>query len=143
MTKPFTEAELEAYIDEELDSGRASELEETVRDNDELQRRLAAINARRNSGVHTIGEIWRRHRMCVPTREELGSYLLGVLAPDHAGYIEFRLNVLRCPLTIANLRDLEQSQNKGQEGESRKQRYFQSSVGYLHDEGHEGETKKE
>ena len=134
MTKPFTDAELEAYIDEELDSGRASELEETVRDDETLKHRLASINARRNSGVHTLGEIWRRHRLCVPTREELGSYLLGVLDEGHRQYIEFRLNVLRCPITIANLRDLQQSRDQVQEAETRKQRYLQSSIGYLQDD---------
>ena len=134
MTKPFTDAELEAYIDEELDSDRASQLEETVRDDTALQERMAGINARRNSGVHTLGEIWRRQRLCVPTREELGSYLLGVLDEGHTQYIEFRLNVLRCPITIANLRDLQQAQQQVQEAETRKQRYLQSSIGYLHDD---------
>ena len=132
--KPFTDAELEAYIDEELDSERASELEEAVRCEPELQDRLARINGRRNSGVHTMGEIWRRHRIGVPTREELGSFLLGVLSPEHAQYIEFRVRVLKCPLTIANLRDLERARQATDADKVRKNRYFQSSVGYLHED---------
>lgn len=135
--KPFAEAELEAYLDEELDAQRASEIEQALRDQPELQRRLATINARRTSGVHTLGEIWRRHRLCVPTREELGSYLLGVLPNEHARYIEFRLEVLRCPLTIANLEDLKQAQGEAGEADNartRQQRYFQSSIGYFQED---------
>lgn len=131
MSKPFTDAELAAYIDEELAAGRASELEEQLREDEGLKERLVAINVRRNSGVHTLGEIWRRHRIGVPTREELGSYLLGVLDAEHAKYIDFRLRVLCCPITIANLNDLKSQQQGEPEVETRKMRYFQSSVGFL------------
>ena len=131
MSKPFSDAELAAYIDEELAAGRASELEEQLREDVSLQDRLVAINTRRNSGVHTLGEIWRRHRIGVPTREELGSYLLGVLDPEHTKYIDFRLKILCCPLTIANLNDLKNQQQGEPEVETRKMRYFQSSVGFL------------
>jgi hypothetical protein len=133
MTQPFTEAELEAYIDEELDAARASELESVLRDDQSLQERLAHINARRNSGVHTLGEIWRRQRLCVPTREELGSYLLGVLSEEHANYIRFRLETLRCPITIANLRDLQNERSQKEQSKTRQQKIFKSSVGYLQD----------
>lgn len=131
MSTSFTDAELDAYLDEELDASRAAELERQLRASPQLQERLSHINARRNSGVHTLGEIWRRHRMCVPTREELGSYLLGVLPAGHAEYIRFRVEVLRCPYTIANLRDLQSASDQAEKSETRRQKIFKSSIGYL------------
>ena len=78
MSVEFTKAELEAYLDEALDAERMAEVERALRGRPDLLQQLAQINARRDCGVHTVGEIWRRHHVGVPTREELGSYLLYV-----------------------------------------------------------------
>ena len=128
----YTEAELEAYLDEVLDADTAGQLEDDLRSEEGLLRKLSMINARRDSGVHTLGEIWRRHQLGVPGREELGSYLLGVLPEPHAEYIRFRLEVLKCPFTIANLNDLNAQQAEAMDQTStRRQRYFQTSAGFL------------
>ena len=82
MSESFTEAELEAYLEEALGNERAAEIEKAIRNDRGLLEKLATINSRRDSGVHSIGEIWRRHQLSVPTREELGGYLLGILSPE-------------------------------------------------------------
>ena len=80
MNMTFSEAELEAYVDEALPAERMAAIEEAARGDVDLLRRLAAVNARRDAGVHSLGEIWRRNRLTCPTREQLGSYLAQCLA---------------------------------------------------------------
>ena len=50
---------------------RMAAIEEALRGSDDLQKRLTAINGRRDAGVHSLGEIWRRHRLSCPSREQL------------------------------------------------------------------------
>lgn len=132
MSAEITSAELEAYLDEALDAERMAEIERMLRARPELLQRLSQINARRDCGVHTVGEIWRRHHIGAPTREELGSYLLGVLTKEHAAYIRFRVSTLKCRYTTANLNDLQARQKEAEPHVSaRRRKYFQSSVGRL------------
>jgi hypothetical protein len=132
MSESFTEAELEAYLEESLDNEKAAQIEKALRNNRDLLEKLATINSRRDSGVHSIGEIWRRHQLSVPTREELGGYLLGILSPEQIEYIRFRLEVLKCPYTIANLKDLEEaSQGEAPEVQSRRTKFLNSTSRYL------------
>lgn len=132
MNAETTAAELEAYLDEALAPERMAEIERALRARPELLQRLAQINARRDCGVHTLGEIWRRHHIGVPTREELGSYLLGVLPKEHAAYIRFRVATLKCRYTMANLDDLQARQKEAEaQVSARRRKYFQSSVGRL------------
>jgi hypothetical protein len=134
MKSEFTQSELEAYLDESLDVERMSQIEQALRRQPELLERLAQINGRRDSGLHSLGEIWRRHQIGLPTREELGSYLLGVLPDEHASYIRFRVETLKCRYTIANLADLQAQQREGEtQVAARRRKYFQSSVGHLKD----------
>ena len=134
MSAEITSAELEAYLDEALDAERMAEIERALRAHPPLLQRLSQINARRDCGVHTVGEIWRRHHIGVPTREELGSYLLGVLPKEHAAYIRFRVSTLKCRYTTANLNDLQARQKEAEPHVSaRRRKYFQSSVGRLHE----------
>src|SRR5690349_6007324 len=105
MTIP--DQELEAYLDEALPAEAMARIEGEARRSPELAQRLAAINARRDAGVHSLGEIWRRHRLTCPSRSELGSYLLGVLPEPHARYIAFHLDEVGCRVCKANHADLE------------------------------------
>ena len=57
------QADLEAYLDEALPPEEMARIEQALRDRPELRERLAAINARRDTGVHSLGAIWRRHRL--------------------------------------------------------------------------------
>ena len=95
-------------------------------------RRLAGINARRDGGNHTLGEIWRLHRLSCPSRAELGSSLLGVLSPAENDYIQFHLTVIGCRYCQANWNDLANQQAEAADAQaSRRRKYFQSSAGFL------------
>ncbi len=132
MSKNFSDAELEAYLDEMLPVGAMSQLEAVLREDPDTLHRLAELAARRDAGVHTLGSIWRRHRVSCPNRETLGSYLLGVLPDEEAEYLEFHLQTIGCRYCQANLADLQQRQQESNDSRTaRRQRYFQSSAGYL------------
>lgn len=128
----FTDAELEAYLDESLDPVRAAEVEQGLREDRELLRRLSRINGRRDAGIHTLGEIWRRHQIGVPTLEMMRNHLMGVLASEQSEYIEFRIKELKCPFTIAMLNDLKLQQTENEElSKTRREKFFKTSAGLL------------
>ena len=128
----FTDTELEAYLDEALPGDQMARIEAAVRTSAELARRLAGIHARRDGGAHSLGDIWRRHRLTCPTRNELGSFLLGVLPQEHAAYIVFHLEQAGCRYCQANHDDLKRQQAEAAEaGHQRRRKYFESSAGYL------------
>ena len=132
MSSPFTDAELEAYLDESLDSTRATEIEEAIKSDADLLQRLSVINGRRDAGVHTLGEIWRRNQIGVPTAEVMGNYLLGVLEDEQAEYIKFRLEQLKCPFTVALYDDLQARQTESAElSASRREKIYKTSAGFL------------
>jgi hypothetical protein len=132
MDRELTDSELEAYLDEALSPAEMAELEAKLRASPQLMEQLARINRRRDAGVHSLGEIWRRHRVSCPSREQLGSYLLGVLDDDVAGYIRFHIDVAACRLCYANLEDLQKRQAESDEIMGvRRKKYFDSSAGYL------------
>ena len=132
MTTTFPESDLEAYLDEALPAEEMCRLEKALRNDHTLVRRLSAIHGRRNAGVHSLGEIWRRGRLSCPSREQLGSYLLRALPDDAAIYIAFHLDAVGCRWCQANLADLENQQAEaGEMAQTRRRRYFQSSAGYL------------
>jgi len=107
-------------------------IEQALRGDRNLVRQLAAINARRDAGIHSLGEVWRRHRLSCATREQLGSYLLGVLSKEAAEYLTFHVEVIGCRVCRANLGDLQKQQAEaGDAIQTRRRKYFQSSAGYL------------
>ena len=135
-SRKFTDQELEAYLDEDLTSLEMGQVEDSLRNESEspqLIERLTSINRRRDSGVHSLGEIWRNHRVSCPTREQLGSYLLGVATREEGDYLEFHIYRLGCRQCEANLEDLKSSRQKSAKEESkvRQRKYFQTSAGYL------------
>lgn len=132
MSAQFTNSELEAFLDESLPAARMAAIEDALRHDDALQKQLTAINGRRDAGVHSLGDIWRRHRLSCPSREQLGSYLLGVLARDAAGYIKFHVETIECRYCAASIADLKSQQSAAEpDVNRRRQKYFQSSVGHL------------
>jgi hypothetical protein len=133
MSYQFTDAELEAYLDEGLDPTRAAELEEGLKVDEALLARLSHINGRRDAGIHTLGEIWRRNQIGVPTREQMGNFLLGVSSAEEADYINFRIDVLKCRITAALLQDLkaQQAETDAERSASRRSKIFHSSAGLL------------
>jgi len=132
MNYRFAQAELEAYLDEALPAEDMARIEKALRDDPKLAAQLAALNARRDAGLHSLGAIWRRHRLSCPSREQLGSYLLGTLPRETADYVEFHVQMVGCRFCRANLADLEAQQAEADEVvQSRRRKYFQSSAGYL------------
>jgi len=127
-----TQSDLQAYLDEALPSEQMASIEAELRKKPDLLNQLSAINARRDAGIHSVGEIWRRHRLSCPTREDLGSYLLGVLNKEQADYIDFHVKTIGCRLCQANIEDLERQQKETAETtKSRRTKYFQSTAGHL------------
>lgn len=130
--RQFKPAELESYLDEALSPVEMAAVEVALRDQPELLRELADIHHRRDAGVHSLGEMWRRHRVSCPSREQLGSHLLGALPEADTQYIVFHLERVGCRYCRANLADLENKQKEAVEAVAvRRRRYFQSSAGYL------------
>ena len=133
MSRQITDSDLEAYLEEALTpsaNGRPSN-KNCVLDPD-LINRLSEINSRRDAGMHSLGEIWRRNRISCPTREQLGSYLLGALDDEQLDYVRFHLATVGCRLCHANLHDLERRQAESNESVVvRRRKYFDSSAGYL------------
>jgi hypothetical protein len=128
----LTDADLEAYLDEALPADQMAAVEQALRGDSRLLARLAAINGRRDAGAHTLGEIWRRHRLTCPTRDQWGSFLLGALGEEEADYLRFHLQVVGCRACAANVEDLRRQQQEApQATQSRRRKYFESSAGYL------------
>lgn len=77
----------------------------------------------------TVANVWRTHRLTCLKRNTLGAYLLSVLEEPWRGYTQFHVDVVGCPLCLANIADLQEEQA----GEVTRDttRYFQSSVGFL------------
>ena len=53
-----------------------------------------------------------RRRLSCPTREQLGSFLLGTLDSDWRTYIDFHLHTVGCSFCLANLADLQALQKE-------------------------------
>ncbi|MDC0295370.1 hypothetical protein OAL35_00785 [bacterium] len=126
----FTDAELIAFLDEALPSDRSVELEAALRSDTELQRRLVGISGRQIAGLHTIAAIWQRARLSCPRRSQLGQFLLGALGDEETEYIRFHIKTVGCRYCEANLADLQLEIGRD-ESSNRRQRYFQTSAGYL------------
>lgn len=132
MIEPFSDHELEAYLDEALPAADMARFESAVRQTPELLRRLAEVIGRREAGAHSVGEIWRRHRLSCPGRIELGGFLLGTLSKDAVEYVKFHVELIGCRYCSANLDDLRQQRREAStDRATRRTRYFQSSAGYL------------
>jgi len=132
MARSYTQSELEAYLDEALPTEQMAEIEGALRDDAELAKSLVAVNAKRDAGVHSLGEIWRRHRLSCPSRQQLGSYLLGVLDDEFRAYIALHIETAGCRMCQANLDDLRQQESEQKTAvQSRRRKYFQSSAGQL------------
>ena len=125
-------SELEAYLDEALPVEAMAAIEERVRTDPTVRERLAGIIGRRDAGMHSLGEIWRRNRLSCPSREELGSWLLEILPDEHAAYLRHHIETVGCRYCQANLIDLKRQQSEmAEQTGRRRKKYFQSSAGYL------------
>ena len=132
MTEPFSQADLEAYLDEALPPDEMAAVEDTLRNDPEFAQKLVAIHGRRDAGVHTLGEIWRRHRLTCPSREQLTLYLDKQIPDDESTYITFHLDEVQCRLCNASFEDIKiQRQDADDQTASRHQRFVDRSSTYL------------
>jgi hypothetical protein len=127
-----SDAELIAYLEEMLPPARAVAVESLLRQQPELRERMGVLVRRRDQGGHSLGEIWRRHRVSCLSREQLGSYLLSAASSTLTTYIDFHLNEIGCRFCQANLDDLKTAQSASSKNHLiRRQKYFESSAGLL------------
>jgi RNA polymerase sigma factor (sigma-70 family) len=77
----------------------------------------------------TVARVWREHRLTCLKRGTLGAYLLNVLEEPWRSYTQFHLDVVTCPMCLANLDDLQAEQDDA--GPADHDRFFQSSIGFL------------
>lgn len=121
-----------AYLDDALSDVETAEVERALRQSDALRKQFALIVQEQDRGEHSVAAIWRRERLTCATREQLGSYLLGVLEPGLQDYVTFHLDTVACPFCRANLEDLKARQAEaGPHTQRRRKRYFDSSAGLL------------
>ncbi len=101
------EETLRAYLAETLGPDEMARVEKALRQSSSLRDRLEDVRLERGDlGLHTLGAIWSRNRLSCPSREQLGSFLLDVLDPEHAAYVAFHIDEVACPFCQANLDDL-------------------------------------
>lgn len=127
-----TDRDLEAFLDETLPTEAAARLELALRNDAGLRDRLAAVLAKRDLGDHSLGAIWQQNRVSCADRATLGAYLLGVLDDEARHGLELHLNIVGCRYCQANLDDMRSRQAEPPvQTESRRRKYFESSVGRL------------
>lgn len=132
MSIVITPELLEAYIDDALGEAEIAAIEQELRKSEPLRLQLKTLMQERDRGEHSVGAVWRRQRLSCPAREQLGSYILGVLDDDVQDYIKFHLTTIGCVYCQANLADLQQQQHDGDgQVKKRRKKYFQSSAGLL------------
>lgn len=132
MAINYSDQQLQAYLDELLPAELMASIESELRKNEKLRERLVDLVGMREAGVHGLGEIWRRNRLTCPSRQQLGSFLLGAMDENLQKYIQFHLETVGCRVCRANLDDLKSQQtDQKADAQLRRRRYFQSSAGYL------------
>lgn len=127
----FSDAQLVAFLDEELETSLSAEVEAALRDQPELRDRLTILRGQNLAGLHTIGAIWRRHRLSCPDRDKLTAYLQNRLTAEEADYIDFHLREIHCRVCNANLDDLRHCITDQKDSSVRRRRVFESSAGHL------------
>ena len=77
----------------------------------------------------TVARVWRERRLTCLKRSTLGSYSLGVLDDPWQSYTQFHMDVVACPMCLANLADLQAEEEEWKPADT--ERMFASSVGFL------------
>jgi uncharacterized protein YbaR (Trm112 family) len=77
----------------------------------------------------TVARVWREERLTCLKRSTLGAHLVGVLEDPWKSYTQFHLDVVACPMCLANLADLQTEEQQSPPPDT--DRMFQSSVGFL------------
>jgi hypothetical protein len=129
---PISPELLASYLDDALDEKETARIEQELRRSEPLRLQVRKLIQERDRGEHSIGAIWRRQRLSCPSRDQLGSSMLGGLDDDLMDYVQFHLRTIGCAFCLANLADLEAQQKEAAaQVQQRRRRYFQSSAGLL------------
>jgi hypothetical protein len=127
-----TREQLTSYLEDALSDVETAQVEQALRQSEAVRTQLRQLMEERDRGDHSVGAIWRRYRLTCPARAQLGSYLLGVLDPDHHEYVSFHLQTIGCSYCQANLTDLQaQRHSTAPADQERRRRFFDSSAGLL------------
>jgi hypothetical protein len=102
----ITREVLRAYISDALPDEELVTVERNLRESADLRALLKEVIEQEDRGEHTAGAIWRRERISCPTRDQLGSFLLGASDAELLEYIRFHVEEIGCPYCQANLEDL-------------------------------------
>jgi hypothetical protein len=129
MTTAFTEAELQAYLDERLPVNRCAELEAALRSTPALTRRLEVLLVAEERTDLSLEGVWRRRRLSCPARSTWALYLADGLGDGLKQYLEFHLQTIGCRCCEANVDDLRRGMDE--ESPQRTRRVFETSVGQL------------
>jgi hypothetical protein len=131
MPPEFSDQELLGYAAEALPQDRMAAVEACLRNEGGLRARLAVLLHSQTSGNLSVADVWRDSRLTCPTRTQWGSYLLHILDDDLHEYFEFHLQVVGCRYCTANVEDLRRTTQAPREADARRQKFFQSSAGYM------------
>ena len=122
---------LESYLDDALSEKETAQVEQALRESEALRGTLRSLMIEMDRGDHSLGAVWRRNHLTCPSRDQLGSFLLGALDDDYQEYIEFHLATVGCSFCNANLEDLRSMHRESSTAKQRRQRIFDSSAGLL------------
>src|SRR5262249_44234837 len=79
--------QLNGYLDDALSDAETARVEDALRHSEPLRKQLRALMQERDRGEHSVGAVWRRHRLSCPNREHLGGYLMGILDSEFHDYV--------------------------------------------------------
>lgn len=128
----FDDQTLLDYLRETLSSEKSRDVEAALREQGELRARLAELIDRHFGDEIAPGTLWKNARLSCPSREQWGSFLLGVLEPVLADYYRFHLETVQCDFCRANVEDLRELHRVSTAQRlERQQRVFRSSVGAI------------
>ncbi len=132
----ITDEMLRSYLADDLSGEDMARVEKALRESAEMRARLEDVRQNRGDAqLHTLGAIWRRGRLSCPPRQQLGSYLLDALDPEHANYITFHIQIVECLYCQANLADLQSKSTQHPSAiASRQNRILRSSRHLLGDD---------
>jgi hypothetical protein len=130
--RDVTLEDLHGYLDDALTEEETARVENALRHSASLRQILHRVMQERDRGEHSLGAIWRRERISCPSREEMASFLLGVLEEGQIDYIKFHLETIGCAWCKANLHDLQSRRKEpAKHAEQRRLKLFTTSAGYL------------
>lgn len=128
----ITREQLAGYLDDALNDAETAQIEQALRGSEKLRGDLKLMMQERDRGEHSLGAIWRRHRLSCPGRDQLRAYLLKALDDGLRDYIDFHLDIVGCAFCQANLADLKARHEEPKTRvEKRRRKMFESSAPYL------------